>query len=191
MAQILSTTAQLLEMVLQALLYGVYIVLFVLSMYFLAGDRDRKRSGAGMNGSMILIIIGNILLFATITAQWILVEIQGFIGFIGHGSEPNGPFLYLISIFDGLAVATLALYMVETAVADFIMVYRHWIVWQRKWMTVTLPACTYFTALVCGAILVYRMHGLTTDEVSLVNSSCGVVLYNAPQQATQRWPADA
>lgn len=45
----------------------MYVVLFFLSMYFLVGGENRKRMGARASTSTLLITIGNVLLFVTIT----------------------------------------------------------------------------------------------------------------------------
>ncbi|EKM60374.1 uncharacterized protein PHACADRAFT_203588 [Phanerochaete carnosa HHB-10118-sp] len=164
MAPILPTTAYLLGLVLETLFYGVYIVLFILSMYFLVSDGGRKRRDTGMSKSIILVTSGNILLFATITAEWIIINVRSFTGFIGRGGEPDGPLLYFSSFNDGTTTAVMALCVVEAAVANYIIMYRLWIVWQRKWWTVAFPVCTHLGTLISGAVFVYRMHKLTPDE---------------------------
>ncbi|EKM60357.1 uncharacterized protein PHACADRAFT_189490 [Phanerochaete carnosa HHB-10118-sp] len=164
MAQILPTTGYLLGLVLETLIYGMYIVLFILSMYFLVGDGGRKRRDTGMSNSMLLITSGNILLFVTISAEWIIITIRSFAGFIDHGNEPDGPLLYFSSLIDGTTAAAMSLGVVETVVANFVMVYRLWIVWERKWLIVALPACTLLGTLISGVVFVYRLQELIPSE---------------------------
>ncbi|EKM60338.1 uncharacterized protein PHACADRAFT_189474 [Phanerochaete carnosa HHB-10118-sp] len=176
MAQIPLTTAYLLGLVLETLSYGMYIVLFLFSMYFLVGDGSRKRRGSRMAKSMLFIIIGNVILFATITAGWIIVNIRSFTGFIGHSGDSNWTLMYFASFSGGTTVAIVALYLVETAVADSIMVYRLWIVWQHKRSIMALPGCTYLATLVGGANVIYRMRKLTPNE-DFFESPCALTRY--------------
>ncbi|EKM57714.1 uncharacterized protein PHACADRAFT_251516 [Phanerochaete carnosa HHB-10118-sp] len=185
MSQILPTTAYLLLMVVETLIYGapvtpwsfvnaesqvclgMYIVLFILSMYFLVGGgRNRKLRGARANMSTILTIIVNVLLLVIITAHWVIAIVEGFGGFTGQtSSEPEGRLLYFSAVSGNWqAITLLALYLAGTAVADYVMVYRLFAVWQRKWPVVTLPICLYLSVLVNGAMFIYNFHKLTSDE---------------------------
>ncbi|EKM60417.1 uncharacterized protein PHACADRAFT_203622 [Phanerochaete carnosa HHB-10118-sp] len=124
-----------------------------------------------MKTTTLLIISGSILLFSSVTTQWVIEIVRLFKGFIDHGNEPDGPLLYFTLLSDGLDVARLSIYIVEVGICDFIMVYRLWQVWHRSWPIAMPPSCTYIASMVCGALFIYNKHKLAPNE-NFFTSSC-------------------
>ncbi|GJE97757.1 hypothetical protein PsYK624_139780 [Phanerochaete sordida] len=164
MAQVSPPFAELLGLLLQTLLYGMYIVLFIVSMYFLVGIDSRKPWTGTMGTSRLLVTVANVVLFANITTQWVIEVARIFKGFFGQGSTLDGPLVYFISLSDSLDVARIGVYVVEAGICDFIMIYRLWQLWGRCWRITTIPLCTYAGTLASGAMFLYHMHGLRPGQ---------------------------
>ncbi|KAF7372818.1 hypothetical protein MSAN_00487800 [Mycena sanguinolenta] len=74
-----------------------------------------------------------------VASVWILVKT----GFINNGNTPLSTSLYLLQPPLWLTVLAATVFTVNTVIADFIVIWRCWIVWNRDWKVVVLPVmCT-------------------------------------------------
>ncbi|EKM60360.1 uncharacterized protein PHACADRAFT_203573 [Phanerochaete carnosa HHB-10118-sp] len=159
MASILPPAGELLGLILQTLLYGAYLILYVASLYFLyGGNFDTKRRGRKSPNKAVL--LGGIALLLTATPQWIIQVVRVWTAFINHADTPNGPLLYLSDLRAPLSIARLSLYVVEVFVSDLILIARLWIVWGRDWRIAAAPVLTWVGLVVCGCMYTYEISRL-------------------------------
>lgn len=161
MATILPTAAELLGLILQTLLYGVFLVLYVASLYFLyGGNFNTRRRGRQSPRPNKAVLLGGIALFLTVTPQWIIQVVRVWQAFIHHSNMPNGPLLYLSDLRAPLSIARLSLYVVEVFVSDLILIVRLWVVWGRDRRIAAAPALTWMGLVVCGCMYTYEISRL-------------------------------
>ncbi|KAH6905140.1 hypothetical protein BKA70DRAFT_1431226 [Coprinopsis sp. MPI-PUGE-AT-0042] len=64
-------------------------------------------------------------------------------------------------------VMKMAAYVMQTFVGDAILLYRCWIIYNRGWMVVALPALLWLGCTACGAMTIYVEATLDTDGALL------------------------
>ncbi|KAJ8456581.1 hypothetical protein ONZ45_g6387 [Pleurotus djamor] len=129
--------AQLAGLVMETLLFGAYLVVFVGSCYVIFSTlwMSGQSSPRPLNRAMICACF---LLFASITAHWVIDVVRAFDAFIyGHNGDPLH---FYGNLSDGKNIAKSALYNFECLVADFILVLRLYHVWGRNWKIALFPA---------------------------------------------------
>ncbi|KAG7444135.1 uncharacterized protein BT62DRAFT_934310 [Guyanagaster necrorhizus] len=134
MAAISLDEANFLALVFEALLYGSFTVLFIAAIYIIF----QKRSGI------------NIKLLSTVVAIWVLSTVHLIIDIIRAIEafvelERGGALQYYLDLSNPLQAAKTAIYVTLTLVGDGFVIYRCFIVWNRKWYIVPGPLL-----LLCG-----------------------------------------
>ncbi|KAF9000324.1 hypothetical protein BDQ17DRAFT_1360043 [Cyathus striatus] len=162
--------AELVGTIIHSTLYGIYVVLFVGSLYIPFRRRSRGRRGVPVPVNKILITV-TLTLFVLITIHWIIQLTRLTDAFIFHINDEGGPNAYYGYPANIKNVLKTAFYVVQTFVGDFTMVYRLYIVWGREWKVVILPALTSFGLLIAGSGVVYSFDHLTTGENIFVSST--------------------
>ncbi|KAF4607456.1 hypothetical protein EYR38_001528 [Pleurotus pulmonarius] len=128
--------AELAGMVVHSTMYGIYVVLFVGTIYALC-FKHQTMSGRRYSRPINKILLSiAVILFVLISAQW-LIQISrlfdAFI-FIANPTQVYG------SVRSPKNVIKTGLYIGQTVVSDITMVYRLFIVWNRSWRILIFPA---------------------------------------------------
>ncbi|KAJ3555592.1 hypothetical protein NM688_g2494 [Phlebia brevispora] len=98
-----------------------------------------------------VLVTGSTVLFLTISAHWIINVVRASNALVANGGIPNGSLMSYGNIADPLDVASVgALYSFEIAVADMIMLYRLWIVWDDNRYVCAFPALSFLGFVVMG-----------------------------------------
>ncbi|PBK67234.1 hypothetical protein ARMSODRAFT_1086201 [Armillaria solidipes] len=134
MASISLDKANFLALVLETLLYGAFTVLFIAALYAIF----QKRSGI------------NVKLLLTVIAIWILATVHLILDIIRAIEafvelESGGALQYYSDLSNPLQAAKTAIYVTLTLVGDGFVIYRCFIVWNRRWYIVPGPIL-----LLCG-----------------------------------------
>ncbi|KAF7360963.1 hypothetical protein MSAN_01126400 [Mycena sanguinolenta] len=151
-------SANLATSILESFLYGLTVLLFISTVYFLSTRRTLARQTAKYHLASV-VFLGLASLFLTVTAHWSIVVYQTFFAFIHLGDAA-------IAFYRDLAqpsqVAKLLCFFVAVTLGDALVTYRVWIIWQRKKKVVIFPIVT----LVLFAVSFVGLIKLATDSVS-------------------------
>ncbi|KAF8893077.1 hypothetical protein BD779DRAFT_1508743 [Infundibulicybe gibba] len=169
MAGLTLAEAELIGIVLHSALYGIFLVLFVGSIY-VPLSRLRRQT-APLNRILMSVQGVTIILFILITIHWILQLLRLIDAFIYHVDDDGGPSAYYANGAESKNVIKTALYLAQMFVGDCTMVYRLYIVWGRNWQVSVLPALLVAGVLVAGSGVVYSFAHLTLGENVFVSSA--------------------
>ncbi|KAJ6539966.1 hypothetical protein DFH09DRAFT_67353 [Mycena vulgaris] len=134
--------ANLAALVLESCLYGILLLLFILTVYFLA----TRRTLAGHNQSTkhhftSLVFFGVACLFILVTAHWIIVIYQAFFAFIHLGSATAEDAFYA-NLAQRSEIIKFFLAFTSILVGDSLIIYRLWTIWGRKRCIIIFPSIT-------------------------------------------------
>nr|GAT42671.1 predicted protein [Mycena chlorophos] len=141
--------AELLGLTLGALAYGVYLVLFVISMYLFLHQRDPGRDAAAFTrgigvprpslsrrvggAARIPIILASFLLFSTTTTAYSILVYRSFQGLLFF---QGGPDAYFLGVIDASATAQTTFFALSVVIGDFMILYRLWAVWRTLYIII-------------------------------------------------------
>ncbi|EIM92158.1 uncharacterized protein STEHIDRAFT_151501 [Stereum hirsutum FP-91666 SS1] len=169
MPQISLVPAELAGMVIETLLFGIYLATFFASVYLLFSRRFRG-GHSPLSTLKSPMAIACFVLFVSIVAHWILDIIRLFDAFI-YDKDGN-PLAFYALLSDGKNVVKTFLYIFEASIGDSIMVYRLYHVWGRSIQPCVFPVLT--TMLTFGAgIGISVQFSLLSPGVDVFTSTCG------------------
>ncbi|KAH7912484.1 hypothetical protein BJ138DRAFT_1112280 [Hygrophoropsis aurantiaca] len=149
--------AELAGTLIQSVLFGAYIVLFVACLYVLLAKRrphrgNKLRRRQPVNRTLFTI---SMILFLLIASHWVVSIARLFPAFIYDVFSVGGSDAYLAFAGNPSYVAKTALYVAQMFVGDITMVYRLYIVWGRSWRVIIAPVITTSALLAAGVGAVY------------------------------------
>ncbi|KAJ7818973.1 hypothetical protein B0H14DRAFT_3147641 [Mycena olivaceomarginata] len=131
-----------------SLLYGVYLDLFLTSMYILV-KRSREAHARPLYKSPMFVL--GCALFVAVTGNWIItviVEFNAFIFFEG-GTAPQ---VYFANNRSAIQAAEWGTGIVTIVLNDYMMIYRLWVVWNYNKAIIGLPLLTWIGLIVCSTL---------------------------------------
>ncbi|KAJ6495199.1 hypothetical protein C8R45DRAFT_986337, partial [Mycena sanguinolenta] len=134
--------------VVESLLYGIYLVFAVTSICLLLG----RNTGSTRRGTPIFrspIFLGTIAIFLTITAHWVVIVDRAFLGFI-HFADTLGPLKFYGDLTQLTEIMATGLAAVTTIISDIMIIHRLWVVWNYKKTIVIVPLATLLGLIVSG-----------------------------------------
>ncbi|KAJ7221699.1 hypothetical protein GGX14DRAFT_192785 [Mycena pura] len=161
MVQFLSPDkAGLLSTILEAILYGFSVLMFIATLWILT----RRRTAKQINRPMVVIAC---LLFILSTIH-LGVDISRLdFGFIeSRSSYPGGPTAFFANPSEKSFVFKNAIYTFQTVLGDGVVIYRCYKVWQSIWV-VMLPSILWIGVATAGAGSVYTCTTPFTDATNI------------------------
>ncbi|KAJ7166931.1 hypothetical protein C8R46DRAFT_267834 [Mycena filopes] len=131
--------ANLATLVFDSFLYGLFFLLFLLTVYFLAtrrtlaGTRHTRR-----HHFTSLVFIGLATLFLVVTVHWSLIIYQAFYAFI-HLATVAAEDAFYADLGQMSEVSKLILLFTAILLGDGLVTYRLWIIWGRNRVVVIIP----------------------------------------------------
>ncbi|KAJ6514602.1 hypothetical protein DFH09DRAFT_998839, partial [Mycena vulgaris] len=134
--------ANLATLVLESCLYGILLLLFISTIYFLA----TRRTLVGHNQSTkhhftSLVFLGVTSLFRVITAHWIVVIYQAFFAFI-HLASATAEDAFYADLSQQSEIIKVILFSSSILIGDSLIIYRLWIIWGLNRYVVIFPTFT-------------------------------------------------
>ncbi|KAF7317760.1 hypothetical protein MKEN_00863800 [Mycena kentingensis (nom. inval.)] len=156
--------AVLIGMILSAALYGLSIPMFFATLYTLL----KRRQWREVHHAMVAVAL---VLFVSNTVCFFLSVVRVIMAFLGPGtqfaggpsawlSHPPGPLDAARSRLMLIQTTRSSLILMETLIADAVVIYRCYVVWRRAWIVV-LPVLLWFGLLVSGSAVI--------DQLALVH----------------------
>lgn len=146
----------------ECLLYGVFLVLFVLSVYFL---RTRNRTSSFLH----LLLMSSVFLFNTVHIILSVVHVHQFCAnafvrvweildylvnevYIGWSDDIlNG------SVADNIVILSFQiLFLFSSVLADGIIVYRVYLIWEGKKGVILIPALLFISTIATTIVQIFR-----------------------------------
>ncbi|KAJ7629086.1 hypothetical protein FB45DRAFT_919959 [Roridomyces roridus] len=117
---------------LQLYMNGLYSGLFFVTLYGMVFKRPIYRTNPALLSALVMMYI---LSTVHVIGDWILLELGG--GFLGSGP-------LWITIMSSVA------FTLNTLIADLVLIWRCWKIWNNNWVIVTLPILCTLTGAALG-----------------------------------------
>ncbi|KAH9841057.1 uncharacterized protein C8Q71DRAFT_743055 [Rhodofomes roseus] len=165
MQQVPLVAANVATVFMESFLYGIFFVLSVSSIYLLV-HRQRQllqptlphlatASVVFMHLCKTPMFLGAIALSVTITAHWILTCIRTFQAFV-YFEGGTDPIAFYGNLKQLTEVVKTGFLMASLIIGDTMVIYRLWVVWNRRTAIVIFPLCTLAGLTVCGIGITYQ-----------------------------------
>ncbi|KAJ6515502.1 hypothetical protein C8R45DRAFT_956707 [Mycena sanguinolenta] len=156
----------------ESFLYGVYVVLFVTSMYLMGAryskaDQPKVGSRASRRSS---IFWGPICLFLLITAHWILTVDRSFLAFV-YFKNGTLPIAFYGDLSHITEVVKTGFVSASLVVGDALIIHRLWVVWSRNIYVCIFPICTMLGLAICGGGITYQLSQYTIGEDIFISAA--------------------
>ncbi|KAF7353847.1 hypothetical protein MVEN_01070300 [Mycena venus] len=124
--------------VIETFFYGIYLVLFLTSIYllFTAQTRGLRRERSVW---MSPILCGGAVLFVAVTGHWILTIDRLFLAFVTSGEDP---LVFYADFSQTTQILQSAFLLVSLAIVDGLVVHRLWTVYAHNRYVMIFPALT-------------------------------------------------
>ncbi|KAG1847109.1 hypothetical protein C8R48DRAFT_732023 [Suillus tomentosus] len=147
----------LMSTVLEGILYGLSILLFIGTIWSLTYKRHKQDIN-------LPILIVAVLLLILSTAHMIVNIVRVEDGLVTNRYEyPNGPSEYFADVSQKTYVIKHLFYVLQTLIADGVVIYRCYVVWQSVWIVV-LPIILWCSVAVTGLIAIYSVSQASTGD---------------------------
>ncbi|KAG0702251.1 hypothetical protein DFH29DRAFT_508473 [Suillus ampliporus] len=141
--------SSLMSTVLEGILYGLSILMFIGTIWTLT----YKRRVRDINRPIAVIAL---LLFMLSTAHMVVNIIRAEDAFVKYRNTfTGGPVAFLADVSQETYVIKHALYVAQTLLADGMVIYRCYVVWQSIWIII-LPCMLWCSVAVTGVGAVYN-----------------------------------
>ncbi|KAG1896979.1 uncharacterized protein F5891DRAFT_562507 [Suillus fuscotomentosus] len=138
----------LMSAVLEGILYGFSVLMFMGTMWSLT----YKRHVRDINRPIVIVAI---LLLLLSTAHIIVGIVRVEDGLVKYrDTYPGGPAAFFADVSQETYVVKDALYILQTLLADGVVIYRCYMVWQSVWVII-LPGMLWCSVAVTGVSVVY------------------------------------
>ncbi|KAH9931470.1 uncharacterized protein B0H18DRAFT_872069 [Fomitopsis serialis] len=152
-------SASLAAAALESVLYGVFLILALSSMYFHISRVNLTHEGMNHSISMFLspIFVGSVAITVTVTGHWITVVIRLFDAFVYYeGGAAPSTYYSMLPISTAVAKASfLAVTLIE---CDIMLVYRLWTVWNHSYVIAFIPMCTILGQFTLPTAIYHQTH---------------------------------
>jgi len=148
MAPLTTVSAALAGICFESALYGMFLIISVLSIIVLLGQW-----GDGHRPANKVTITTSIVLLLLITTHWALSVTRVFGAFIDSADKPQGSLVYILTIEDPTYVAKGVILIATTALGDAVLIYRVYIVWGRN-IWVCIPSIISYVGYVVSGITI-------------------------------------
>ncbi|KAG2752611.1 hypothetical protein P692DRAFT_20319691 [Suillus brevipes Sb2] len=161
-------SACLLAVVLEGIVYGFSILLFIGTIWSLAA-RQRIHS---VNRPIAAVAI---LLFVLSTAHMIVNIIRVEDGLVKYrDTYPGGPVAFFADPSQKTLLILRGLYVLQTMLADGVVIYRCYVVWQSVWIII-LPCMLWCSVTATGISVVYYYSQATNASADFFANVVGEI----------------
>ncbi|KAJ6537731.1 hypothetical protein B0H19DRAFT_1270145 [Mycena capillaripes] len=152
---------------LSTLFYGIYLVLFFISMYLRLRRYNATHTShkSRQNSSVFksTVFISAILLFLVVTAHWTTIVYRSFIAYValqkGDGDEAEAFFNDHTQISEVIQSCFISL---AVFIGDSLIIHRLWVVWNYSKLVLVVPAVSIITLSV-GSFVSLNITSHSTD----------------------------
>ncbi|KAJ7441655.1 hypothetical protein B0H11DRAFT_2204729 [Mycena galericulata] len=141
------------------LFYGMYAVLFFISMYLLVRKYHSTHTSqkSRKNGSVFksTVFVSAILLFLVVTVHWTIIVYRAFFGFVSlnQGVEAE---IFFADQTKVTAVVQNSVLAVAVFIGDWLIIHRLWVVWASSKLVLVVPSVSIVATTVSSFISTYN-----------------------------------
>ncbi|KAK7039645.1 hypothetical protein R3P38DRAFT_2901092 [Favolaschia claudopus] len=128
----------------------------------LAKSRRRHTTSSASNHRLLSVLC---MIWVLSAAHWIINVYRAYSAFMLF---PAGPVAFYNTLSLPSYTARNTVYCLLTVLADSFVVYRCYVVWQRRWWIVVIPALLLISTLVTGIGVIYSFHQATPGNVVFI-----------------------
>ncbi|KAJ3751541.1 hypothetical protein DFH05DRAFT_1471831 [Lentinula detonsa] len=145
--------AELIGLILHSCLFGLYLFLFFSSLPF---NMDAEFNIKVLKGFNRVLLASNALLFVLIAAHWVVQIIRSQRAFIDTvGDVGDAASAYYAFPADYMNLIKEVLYLFQSLTGDCTMIYRVWIVYDKRHYVIVVPAL--LMVAFCGKFFVLSL----------------------------------
>ncbi|KAG1735546.1 hypothetical protein EDB19DRAFT_1910619 [Suillus lakei] len=159
-------TASIISTVLEGMLYGFSLLMFIGTSWALFQRNTRRAANRRM-----VTIACSLLLFST--AHIIIDVIRTEEGLVQQRSTfPGGPIAFFSDVAQWSFVYKNLIYTLQTLVGDGVVIYRCYVVWQ-SWYIIIIPCMLWCSVAATGAGCVYSISQATVNKENIFAPGTG------------------
>ena len=146
------------SLALSSALWGIFFFLSIASTYYLL-DRFRETAHGGLQSQKTekrlgMLLLASGLIFTFVTGHWIMTVCIFFNAFAVYDDGNRPQYYYTYAGQHSEAVQT-AFLLATLITVDSILIYRLWMVWNRRILAIVFPIVSLSGLVVGGAFQVY------------------------------------
>ncbi|KAL0947735.1 hypothetical protein HGRIS_013818 [Hohenbuehelia grisea] len=171
--------SKLVSIFIQTLLYGAYVVLFLITHWVLVYKRP---AGQPINRTMLGISVSMFVLATMHIAVNYTRIIKAFIIF---KDEPGGPGAFFNQLSEFTQLFGSAIYVAQTLLGDSVVLLRCYLVWGRRWTVVAFPVLLLLGSTASGIGILYSMAKVVPEaEIFVIQLQQWIVTFFSMTLAT-------
>ncbi|KAI0819724.1 hypothetical protein BC628DRAFT_968043 [Trametes gibbosa] len=144
--------AELAGLCAESVLFGMFAILGSISLWILLYREHHRRGRSKVN----LWMAGITVTMLALTTVHLAIDIQRALeGFMG--TTPGGPPAFFSMASKPTFIAKPAIFTALTVIGDGFMMYRIFILWNRRLITITLPVLLVFGTILTGSLAAYSL----------------------------------
>ncbi|KAL5531102.1 hypothetical protein ACEPAG_3978 [Sanghuangporus baumii] len=155
--------SKLVSIFIQTLLYGAYTVVFILTVWVLLFKRAPQEP---INKTMLAI---SIVLFVLATMHIGVNYTRIIKAFVTHRDAPGGPAAFFNQLSEFTQIFGSTIYVAQTLVGDGVVLYRSYLVWERKFRVIAFPCLLLLGSTACGIGILYSFAKVVPEAEIFVN----------------------
>jgi len=171
--------SKLVSIFIQTLLYGAYVVLFIITYWVLL---YRRPHGRPVLKSMLLI---SIVMFVLATMHIGVNYTRIYKAFIILRNEPGGPAAFFNELSEFTQIFGSTIYVAQTLVGDSVVLLRCYIVWGRRFSIIAFPLLLLMGSTATGVGILFSFARVVPEaEIFVVQLSQWIVSFFSMTLAT-------
>ncbi|KAI8983404.1 hypothetical protein BD414DRAFT_418722 [Trametes punicea] len=145
-----TTQSKLVSIFVQSVLYGacIYVTLFFITTNALL----RRPAGNPLRSDMVVV---SVLMFVIATMHIATNFSRIILAFIVHADAPGGPAAFFNELSNFTQMFGSTLYVLQTLLGDAMVLYRCYLVWERKWTVIAFPCVLLLGSTATGIGILY------------------------------------
>ncbi|EJD36507.1 hypothetical protein AURDEDRAFT_174466 [Auricularia subglabra TFB-10046 SS5] len=137
--------------ILGAYLYGIHFTLAVIALHYFFSGKSLRKVEWPMVAYTVLLFTGSTL-YMVATSKW--AENM----WIENRNYPGGPLGYYLNEFNTpMIILGNAAYIFNNFLADGLLVYRTWIVYNRNWLIIAFPVIVFLGSTIMSIMATYQL----------------------------------
>ncbi|KAF8991667.1 hypothetical protein BDQ17DRAFT_1370452 [Cyathus striatus] len=160
--------AELAGLVVEGCLYGAFMVLFFISFHTLVKRKKRSKLSPAM-------IVAAVTMAVLATCQIIVDTVNIFWAFIPLTREER--IIFLTDVTHPIFAAKHAIYFTMMLVGDAIVTHRAYVVWDRNYWVIIVPAICSLGSAVCAYQTIFAVRHIATTTIA-AQASWGIALFS-------------
>ncbi|KAF5309750.1 hypothetical protein D9611_013619 [Ephemerocybe angulata] len=157
------TAAQIVGLFMESVFYGIYLVTFFSCMRVLLWRDGRLKAWSEMKKMMVIAALLMLVFGSLDVAFGLRHNLEAFVYQFAKGVQPAEEFG---KISKWLNVMKFANYAAQTFIGDGILLYRCYVIYNRRWWVAILPALMWLATAACSGVTIYIESTIGNGDLS-------------------------